>query len=57
MVKKKKRKGKAFGGYSISFKGRKESLEKVFGKKPIAPSKMTKILWGFVKKKKLGKKR
>ena len=48
---------KAFGGYSISFKGRRETLEKVFGKKPIPPSKMTKLLWKFVKKKRLGKKR
>ena len=52
-----KKKGKAFGGYSISFAGRKETLEKVFGKKAIAPSSMTKILWKFVKGKKLGKKR
>jgi len=52
LVKKKK-----FGGYSISFKGRKESLESVFGTKPIAPSEMTKKLWAFVKKKNLGKKR
>ena len=52
-----KGKKKAFGGYSISFKGRKETLEQVFGKKPIAPSKMTKALWSFVKKKRLGKKR
>lgn len=51
------KKKKAFGGYSISFAGRKETLEKVFGKKPIAPSAMTKVLWKFVKGKRLGKKR
>ena len=52
-----KKKRKAFGGYSISFKGCKDSLEKVFGSKPIAPSSMTKVLWRYVKKHRLGKKR
>jgi len=47
---------KAFGGYCISFKGRKETLEQVFGKAPLAPSAMTKKLWKFVKAKKLAKK-
>ena len=42
-VSKTKRKTKkAFGGYSISFKNRDESLEQVFGKTNIAPSEMTK---------------
>lgn len=52
-----RKKKKPFGGYSIAFKGRKETLEQVFGKKPIPPSTMTKKLWQFVKKKRLGKKR
>ena len=55
----KKTKGKtkkAFGGYSISFKGRKETLESVFGGAPIGPSVMTKKLWAFVKRKRLGKR-
>ena len=56
-AKKKGGKKKAFGGYSISFKGRKETLEQVFGKAAIAPNIMTKKLWAFVKKKRLGKKR
>ena len=47
---------KAFGGYSISFKNRDESLEQVFGKTNIAPSEMTKKLWKFIKNKKLGHK-
>lgn len=47
---------KAFGGYTINFKGRKESLEKVFGSKPIPPSEMTKKIWAFVKRHKLGGK-
>ncbi len=48
---------KAFGGYSISFKGRKETLESVFGTAPIGPAVMTKKLWALVKRKKLGKRR
>lgn len=48
---------KAFGGYSISFKGRNETLEKVFGSAPIGPSVMTKKLWAFVKRYRLGKRR
>ena len=47
---------KPFGGYSISFKGRKETLEQVFGKAPLAPSAMTKKLWSFVKSRRLAGK-
>ena len=47
---------KAFGGYAISFKGCKDSLESVFGGGPIGPSVMTKKLWAYVKRKKLGKR-
>lgn len=47
---------KAFGGYSICFKGRKETVEQVFGSGKIAPSEMTKRLWKFVKSKKLAGK-
>ena len=47
---------RAFGGYKVSFKGRKESMEKVFGNKPIPPSVMTKKLWTYVKAKNLGKR-
>lgn len=42
-----------FGGYAISFAGRKETIEQVFGNKPIAPSEMTKKIWAFVKSKSL----
>ena len=49
-------KKKAFGGYAINFKGRKETVEQVFGSKPLAPSEMTKKIWAFVKSRKLGKK-
>ena len=48
-VVKSKTKKPAFGGYAISFAGRKETVEQVFGKKPIAPSEMTKKIWAFVK--------
>ena len=46
---KSKTKKPAFGGYAINFAGRQETVEKVFGKKPIAPSEMTKKIWAFVK--------
>jgi chromatin remodeling complex protein RSC6 len=48
---------KAFGGYSISFKGCTDSLEQIMGSTPIGPSEMTKKIWSYVKRKKLGKKR
>jgi len=56
-TKKVKRKTKkAFGGYSINFKNRKETIEQVFGKADIPPSQMTKKLWKFIKAKRLGHK-
>ncbi|MFB5622387.1 MAG: hypothetical protein ACE5RH_00150 [Nitrosarchaeum sp.] len=48
-----KSKKPAFGGYAINFAGRKETVEQVFGNKPIAPSEMTKKIWAFVKAKNL----
>ncbi len=56
-VKKTSGKKKAFGGYSISFAGRTETMEEVFGKAAITPSDMTKKIWTFVKRRGLGKKR
>ena len=55
-TKTKRKTKKAFGGYSISFKNRDETLEQVFGKANIAPSEMTKKIWKFIKKKRLGHK-
>ena len=55
-TKTKRKAKKAFGGYSISFKNRDESLEQVFGKGNLAPSEMTKKLWKFIKSKRLGNK-
>lgn len=47
---------KAFGGYSICFKGRKETMEQVFGSGKLAPSEMTKKIWVYIKAKKLAGK-
>jgi len=46
----------AFGGYSINFKGCKDSVEAVFGSKPIGPSVMTKKIWAYVKRKRLARR-
>jgi len=46
----------AFGGYTIDFKGRKETAEDIFGSKPIPPSEMTKLIWVYVKANKLSNK-
>ena len=51
-----KTKKPAFGGYAINFAGRKDTVEQVFGKKPIAPSEMTKKIWAFVKANNLSNK-
>ena len=53
-AKKSKGKKKPFGGYSIGFAGRTETLEQVFGKKRVVPSLMTKLIWKFIKAHKLG---
>jgi hypothetical protein len=46
----------AFGGYAISFRGRTDSLESLFGATPIGPAEMTKKLWSYVKRKGLANK-
>ena len=50
---KSKGKRKPFGGYAIKFAGRTETVEQIFGKKPVTPSEMTKKIWAFVKSKRL----
>ena len=50
---KRKTKKKAFGGYKIH---PDVHLGKIIGKKPVAPSMMTKKIWAYIKKKKLGKR-
>lgn len=52
-TKKRTTKKGAFGGYKICFKGKTDSLQNVFGNRPIAPSLMTKKLWAYVKRKRL----
>lgn len=47
---------KKFGGYQLNFKGRKETMEQVFGTADLTPSEMTKKAWEFVKKNGLGSK-
>lgn len=56
MAAKKAGEKKAFGGYTISFKGCTDTVEKVFGSAPIGPSQMTKKIWEYVKKNKLSGK-
>jgi chromatin remodeling complex protein RSC6 len=56
VVKKKKaaKKGKkAFGGYTVNFRGCNHTLEQILGRTAIAPSQMTKKLWAYVKKHRL----
>jgi len=48
-VTKSKTKRLPFGGYAINFAGRIETVEQVFGNKPIPPSEMTKRIWKFIK--------
>ncbi len=45
----------AFGGYTINFKGCTDTVEAVFGNKPVSPSDMTKKIWAYVKKHGLAK--
>ena len=47
---------KPFGGYAISFQGRTDSLESLFGATPNGPAEMTKKLWSYVKRKGLATK-
>ncbi|MBI5700730.1 hypothetical protein HZC34_02635 [Candidatus Saganbacteria bacterium] len=41
---------------TVNFKGRLETLEKVFGAKPIPVTQMTKKIWDVIKKHRLLKK-
>lgn len=42
---------------TVNFKGRKETLEKVFGAKAIPVTMMTKKIWQVVKRNRLLKKK
>ena len=39
-----------FGGMQISFQGRAETMEDVFGAKDLTPAEMTALLWRFIKR-------
>ena len=46
----------SFGGVKIDFSGRNfpnDTLEHIFGKKPVTPSEMTKKIWITIKRKQL----
>ena len=45
-----------FGNYTVSFAGRKETAEEIFGKTPIPPQQMTKKIWDYVKSNGLSSK-
>ena len=45
-----------FGGQTINFEGRTETMEQVFGGAPVAPHEMLKKLWTYVKRRGLAKK-
>ena len=47
---------KPFGGYAINFAGRTDTVEQIFGTKPVTPSEMTKKIWIFIKSKRLANK-
>ena len=53
---KSKSKRKPFGGYAINFAGRTDTVEQIFGTKPVTPSEMTKKIWIFIKSKRLANK-
>jgi chromatin remodeling complex protein RSC6 len=51
-TKRKVRRGaKAFGGYQIR---PDENLAKIIGNKPVSPAQMTKKVWVYIKRRKLG---
>lgn len=53
---KSKSKRQPFGGYAINFAGRTDTVEQIFGTKPVTPSEMTKKIWIFIKSKRLANK-
>ncbi|PWU23504.1 MAG: hypothetical protein C5B48_08475 [Candidatus Rokuibacteriota bacterium] len=42
-----------FGGYTVTFKGRTDTVESLFGSAAMPPSEMTKRLWEYVKRHRL----
>lgn len=45
-----------FGGYTLDFAGRTETMEQVFGTANLSPGEMTKKLWDWVKREGLERK-
>ena len=45
-----------FGSYRVSFAGRKETAEEIFGKAPLTPSQLPKKIWDYVKSNGLSSK-
>lgn len=43
-------KGGGLSKLTVSFKGRTDTMEDVFGKKPLPVTGMTKAIWAYVKK-------
>ncbi len=41
---------------TVNFKGRKETLEKIFGARPLPVTQMTKRIWQVIKRYRLLKK-
>lgn len=50
-----KKRTQQFGGIVIDFSNQQKTLEELFGKEPIQPSKMTKKIWKYIKDQKLMK--
>ena len=45
-----------FGGMQISFQGRTETMEDVFGPRDLSPAEMTALLWRFIKRQGLAQR-
>jgi chromatin remodeling complex protein RSC6 len=54
--KSKSKKKAPFGGYGIDFTNCQETLEDVFGNKPVSPPQMTKLIWQYIKRKRIARK-
>ena len=48
-------KKRAFGGYTVTFKGRRDTMERVMGREDLSPSEMVKKLWAYIRAHQLGR--
>jgi hypothetical protein len=53
VVKKKVRAKKVTGEYSLTFTGCTDTIESIFGDKPISPSQVANKMWAYVKRNRL----